>query len=98
MTMKELTRILDRKDAQYFIIGDIMYVADECWDGYLGYLRIRFDDGKYASHRPWYDTRYEDLNKKGAQWDCSHHENVLHTGLPVRTSHNIQSLLDAIDR
>ena len=100
MTCSDITRILDKKNAKYFIDeGGTLYVANEFMDE-VYYIRVRFKDSKYVSHRANYDETYSDVRKKEnkAQWDCSHHEQVLHSGLPARVSRNVNSLLEAIDR
>lgn len=97
MTSMEISRILDKKDAKYLVIGDIMYIANEfLGDTYI--IRVRFNDGKYISHRANYDMMYEHIDRRGCDWDASHHRNVLHSGLTANVSHNLQSLLEAIDR
>ena len=99
MTINDITRILDKKDAKYFVTEDTIYIADEFLDE-IYCIRVRCKSGEYVSHCPSYDETYSDVRRKekGVQWDCSHHEQVLHSGLPSRFSRSIDSLLVAIDR
>lgn len=96
MTCMEITSILDKKDVKYCIVDNNIYIADTFMDE-IYFIRVRIKGGKYSSHRA-YGIRYNDIEKKGAQWDCSHHSQTLHSGLPFRVSKNLQSLLEAIDK